>query len=704
MTDLADARARYQAGDIAGAEEACRQVLKTEPGAWPALQLLGLAAQRRGDAAGAAAFFGLALRLAPPRADLLRDRGTALVNIGRLPEGIASLEASVALDPGDLAALNNLGIARLERREFDAAISAFQRALAIDPNLVAAVNNLGNVFRERGELASAEAWYRRAVSLEPARSSAVNNLAVILRDQGRLTEAIAGFRQATFLDPANVAARCNLGAALAQASDRDGAVAEFQRALAFDRRSGQAAAGLLQELSQLADWLAAAGVAPIVDRLNEKAIAAGRSAPEPAFHNITRCEDPAYNLRVARSHSQAIAGRVAWLAPQLKRRPRTAADSRIRIGYLSADIWDHPIAHLSAGLFGAHDRQAFAIHIYAYGREDDSVYRRGIAQAAERFVNIDRLENLAAAQRIADDRIDILVEMTGHTSSARLEIAALRPAPLQLHWLGYPGSIGGDFFDYLIADPTVVPREHLPFYAEKILRLPYSYQVNNGDQPIEPGLTRSDCGLPENALVLCCFNQTSKIEPSVFDSWMTLLAEFPDAVLWLLAGHPSATANLRKAAASWGIAPERLIFAPKLPKPRHLGRLGLADLALDTRIYNGHTTTSDALYAGLPVVAIRGRHFASRVSASLLGTQALSELVTADLEGYLRLARSLATDRAKLSALRQKVVAARDTHPLFNTARFARNLETAYRAIWERHGTGAAPAHIDIVEPVSPNA
>ncbi len=703
MTDIADARARYQAGDVAAAEDACREILKAEPRSWPALQLLGLAAQRRGDGATAEAYLGQAARLAPTRADLPRDRGTALLGLGRLAEAVGAFETSLALDPRDLAALNSLGIAQLRRREFDAAIHAFRRALAIDPNLVAAANNLGNVFRERGQLAEAETWYRRALALAPGRASAANNLAVVLRDQGRLGEAIAGFRKAIALDPANVAAHCNLAAALSQTDERDGAVVEFRRALALDRQSGRAAAGLLQELSQLADWPGAAELAPIVDGMNERAISAQLNAPEQPFHNITRCDDPAYNLRVARSHSLAIARKLDSLRPRLIRQSRTPADSRIRIGYLSADIWDHPIAHLSAGLFGIHDRKDFAVHVYAYGRNDDSVYRRRIANEAERFIDVDKLDPLGAAQRILDDRIDILIDLTGHTNSARLEIAALRPAPLQLHWLGYPGSIGGDFFDYLIADRIVVPSGHLPFYAEKIVRLPDSYQINNGQQPIEAGMSRADCGLPESAFVLCSFNQIPKIEPSIFEAWMKLLAQAPQAVLWLLAGHASANANLRKAAAAQGIAPERLIFAPKVEKPHHLGRLGLADLALDTRIYNGHTTSSDALYAGLPVIAIRGRHFASRVSASLLATQGLNELVAANLEDYLRLALALIDDRPRLAALREKVGAARHAKPLFNTPRFARHLEAAYRSMWERQKTGLAPESFDVVELAEPS-
>jgi protein O-GlcNAc transferase len=664
MNELADARARFQAGDIAGAEQLCRQILKGEPNSWEALQVLGMAAQQRGDSGAAVALF----------------------------------EQALAINPRDLATLNNLGIAQLQRRDFAGAIRALEAALAIDPELVAAANNLGNVYRERGQLDLAETWYRRAVTLAPTRSSAVNNLSVTLRDQGRLAEAVAGFRQAIELDPANIAARCNLATTLSQLGQREESVGEYRKAFERDPASDQAAAGLLQELSHIADWPAIVRLVPIVDGMNQRAMAAGLRTPEQPLHSITRSDDAAYNLAIARSHSQATTRRMEWQRALL-RRPAAAAgsDGRLRIGYLSADIWDHPIAHLSAGLFAGHDRRAFTIHVYAYGRADDSPYRRRIASDAEVFADIDKLTALAAAQRIADDRIDILVELSGHTSSARLDIPALRPAPIQLHWLGYPGSIGADFLDYLIADRQVVPDGHLGFYAEKILRLPNTYQVN-GEHPVAHGMTRAGCGLPEKAVVLCCFNQIAKLDPVIFGLWMKLLGEFPDCVLWLLAGAPSATANLRRFAAEQGIAPERLIFAPKLDKTRHLGRLALADLALDTRIYNGHTTTGDALHAGLPVVTMAGRHFASRVSASLLTTQGLEELIARDLEDYHRLARVLILDPARRARLRAKVAAARTTRPLFDTRRFARNLEAAYRAIWSRHKAGLAPAHLDFVE------
>ena len=280
------------------------------------------------------------------------------------------------------------------------------------------------------------------------------------------------------------------------------------------------------------------------------------------------------------------------------------------------------------------------------------------------------MDTLAAAQRIANDAIDILVDLKGHTMDAWLEVVALRPAPIQLHWLGFPGSIGGDFLDYIIADPVVLPPGTDEPYSEKIVRLPHCYQINDDRQPIDPLPSRAEAGLPDKAFVFCCFNHAHKIEPVMFDLWMDLLRDVPGSVLWLLGGPAPLERNLRAEAARRSIAPERLIFATHCPKPAHLARLSLADLALDTRIYNGHTTSSDALWAGVPLLALRGHHFASRVSASLLHAMDLDELIADSLPAYRDLALSLARDSASLTRLRRRLADARKTAPLFDTGAF----------------------------------
>jgi predicted O-linked N-acetylglucosamine transferase (SPINDLY family) len=356
---------------------------------------------------------------------------------------------------------------------------------------------------------------------------------------------------------------------------------------------------------------------------------------------------------------------------------------------LSSDIHDHAIAHLMRGVFKRHDHERFRIHIYSYGTDDDSSYRAEIRAASDVFRDIRALNHHAAAEQIAADGVDILVDLKGWTEGIRFEICALRPAPLQMTYLGFPGTSGADFIDYAIVDAVVVPPDNARFYSEQLIYLPHCYQANDDQQPIAiDACRRGDHGLPPEATVLCSFNRSYKLDPVMFATWMRILQRVPNTVLWLFASNPWAQNNLRREAHTHGIAPERLIFAGGLPKPQHLRRLQLADISLDTRIYNGHTTTSDALWAGVPVVTLMGRHFASRVSASCLGAIGMPELVTHTLAEYEDLAVRLATDRAQRDAVKAKLAQNRNRQPLFDTRRFTRHLERAYIEAWQHYLAG----------------
>jgi predicted O-linked N-acetylglucosamine transferase (SPINDLY family) len=315
------------------------------------------------------------------------------------------------------------------------------------------------------------------------------------------------------------------------------------------------------------------------------------------------------------------------------------------------------------------------------------------------FIDLIDQSDPDAADQIYDDRIDILVDLMGHTRDHRLPISALRPAPVQVNFLGFPGTTGADFFDYIIADRTVIPKSHQSFFSEKIVFMPHCYQVNDHTQPIaaQPSSAAAH-GLPENSFVFCAFHQSYKIDPIMFNSWMKILKAVPDSVLWLLKNNDCAQQYLRSGAAENGIDPQRLVFAPRLPKGEHLGRHNLANLMLDTRIYNGHTTTSDALWAGVPVVALAGNHFASRVSASILNAIGLPQLITSTLEGYEKLAVRLALDPSELSLWQKKIAENRSTHPLFDTRRYARNLENAFIQMWRIYAAGQDPKHIEVRE------
>ena len=320
--------------------------------------------------------------------------------------------------------------------------------------------------------------------------------------------------------------------------------------------------------------------------------------------------------------------------------------------------------------------------------------RRRLEAATERFVDLHGLDDETAARRIRDDGVDILIDLKGYTFDHRIGIVARRPAPVQVSWLGYPSTTGHEALDYFIGDPVVTPPGSEHQYTEKLALMPNCYQPNDRKRTIEAAPTRADCGLPEDAFVFCCFNVPQKITPRVFDVWCELLRRLPAAVLWLLEPSVAARDNLRREASARGVSPGRLVFAPRMPLPRHLARVGLADLFLDTLPCNAHTTASDALWAGVPVLTCAGEHFTSRVAASLLHAVGLPELVTADLDGYATAALSLAEDPTKLRAIRARLAAARLDAPLFDSARFARDLEALYARMAARCQAGLPPAHL----------
>jgi predicted O-linked N-acetylglucosamine transferase (SPINDLY family) len=377
--------------------------------------------------------------------------------------------------------------------------------------------------------------------------------------------------------------------------------------------------------------------------------------------------------------------------------PRRRRGGRIRLGYLSADFRQHAVAMLVAGLFAHHDRQEFEVIGYSAGPNDGSDIRSRLAASFDRFIDISELSDRASAHLIHADEIDILVDLTGFTRYTRTGILAYRPAPIQVNYLGYLGTTGATFIDYIVLDRFVAPAEQQPFYSERLVYLPDCYQCNDNKRVIaEHTPSRPECDLPEESFVFCCFNNSYKITPVFFDVWMRLLHAVPTSVLWLLDTNPWAKSNLRREALARGIVAERLVFAPRLAAPLHLARHQVADLFLDTLPYNAGTTASDALWAGLPVLTCAGETFAGRVAGSLLRAIGLGELVTTSLEEYEALALRLAHEPALLARLRARLAKNRLTHPLFDTERFTRNLETAYRRMWEMQTAGEPPTAFSV--------
>jgi protein O-GlcNAc transferase len=631
----------------------------------------------------------------PPRADAaaLFQRGNVLHDEGRLDEAIEAYQASVRLQPDLAQAHNNLGVALRARGHLDEAIAACREAVRLQPTYASAWSNLGSVLQRRGRFEEAVPAYLESLRWNPKHATAHYNLGCALRLLGRADEAAAAFRAALRLKPDLADAHSNLGAVLREQGDLDAAREAYQNALRLKPQWGGPAAQIAHLCREMAEWNELEQRTAVL----RQAIAtdAPLSRGIPPFSVLTAGTTRAEQLRSARqwaAHAQlALAERSLYREPRSKGSPRP-----LRIGYLSADFHDHATGYLIAGLLESHDPHAVHVTAYSYGRPSTGSLRDRLRAACAQFVDVSGLSDEEAALRIAADAIDILVDLKGYTQHARTGILTFRAAPIQVQFLGYPGTMGTPLVDYLIADPFVVPEAHSADYDEQIVRLPDCYQPNDPGRIVGPTPTRLEAGLPETGLVLCSFNENYKITPALFDVWMRLLQSAGDSVLWLLESNRWAADNLRREARARSVDPDRLVFARRVPNPTHLARLALADLMLDTYPVNGHTTASDALWMGLPVLTCSGDTFVSRVAGSLLQTMGLVELVTASLDEYERKARELSMQREALAQLKATVRERRHASALFDAVRFARHLERAYQVMWDRHVRGEAPAAIAV--------
>ncbi len=625
----------------------------------------------------------------------------ALQKAGKLAEAEEIYADIVAKMPGAADALHLLGVVKHQQGDSRTACDLLKKAVAVNPRFAKAHNNFGIALRAQGKLEEAMAAYRKAIALEPGLAEAHYNLGNALKVRGELRQAVAAFRKALKIKPDYTSAGHNLGNTLKDLGKLDQAAAEYRRVLALDPGHGAAQAMLVYMLEHVCDWEKLGVESAKLEGLTDAALAGGGKPGETPFTNIIRCDDAARNLAVAKAWSTDKANQMSDLADQARFTFDRAPRDRIRLAYLSADFRGHPIAHLMASLFGLHDREAFEVFAYSYGHDDGSDYRKRIVEGVDSFTDIRDLTALDAARRIHADGIDILVDLMGYTTNTRIEICVLRPAPVQATYLGFPGTTGADFIDYALTDRIITPEDQAPYYLEKFAYLPHSYLVSDHAQAISDKLfTRAEFGLPgDDGFVFCSFNQAYKIEPVMWDAWMRILQSVPESVLWLSCPNRTAQKNLKQAAEARGVEAKRIVFANKLAtKPEHLARMKLADLFLDTRIYNAHTTASDALWAGVPVVTLQGRHFASRVASSLLTAIGLNELITHDLDGYEDLAIGLARAPDELARISGKLAENRLKEPLFDTPRFARNLERAYRRMWEIYLAGGKPRRIEVID------
>lgn len=542
---------------------------------------------------------------------------------------------------------------------------------------------IAQMLHQQGRLEEAKTLYIKLLDILPNDANIYGRIGTIFDAQGKLEEAINFYQKAIALNPDFTAAHYNLANAYRDISRLDEALPHYRHALELNSNHIDALACYHHTLQHVCDWDKYSALTQKLDAANKAAIKAGERTPETPFVHITRCDNQQVNLQVANNWANYIKNAAGITARKYSFADRKRKKEKLKIAYLSRDFQDRPTGHLARKMFALHNRENFEVTAYSYGKDDNSDYRNDIKEGCDHFIDIDNMNFIEAAQKIYDDGIDILVDLQGYMAGTRLEIAAMHPAPVQVSYLGFPGTIGGRLFDYTIADRICIPENQQQFFDEKIAYMPNCYQVNNNSQEIaDKKYTRSDFGLPESGFVFCSFNWSHKLDPKMFAVWMEILKEIPDSVLWLWKSSNIAEKNLCNFAEKHEVKRNRLIFAEKLPKAEHLARLKLADLALDTRIYGGHTTTSDALWADLPVITLMGKHFASRVCASLLTNIGMSELITNSLEEYKNLAINIAKNPESLQTLKSKLAANIKTEPLFDTARFVNDLEQLYQKIW----------------------
>ncbi|MDX2142516.1 MAG: tetratricopeptide repeat protein [Rhodospirillaceae bacterium] len=663
-----------------------------------------------------------ALALRPGVADIWFQRGSVLRELGRNDAALASYDKAIALSPGLADAFEQRGVLLGQLRRHEDALRSFDEALAANPANAKAHYNRGTALYELKRLPEAVAAYDSALALAPDNAEAHYNRGVALAELMRHDEALASYDRALTLTPDYELAHNNRGVALLALKRLDDALRAFDAALAlkpdyadaFTNR-GHAFAERRQYPEALAAYEAAFAINPSITDLPgavlhtrmmvcawqgleelTRDVLAGVEAGKPVISPFAALALPcsrAQQRMIGMIHARA---KITGSSEPLPARARSG-DERIKLGYFSPDFRSHPVSFLSAGLFERHDRDRFEVYGFSYGPAASAdPMRRRLERGFDRLINIQAMSDDAAAALSRELGIDIAIDLAGYTLDARIGIFARRAAPLQVQTLGYPGTLAVPFIDYIIADDVVIPPDHETDYTERVVILPHTFQVNDDRRVISAAPTRAQAGLDETAVVFCSFNNSFKLNPTTFDLWVDILRRVPNGVLWLLAESQAQIGNLKAYAEQRGIAPRRLVFAPRVPYADHLARCGLADLALDTAPFNGGATTSDALWAGLPVLTCPGETFAGRMAASLLRAVDLPELIAPAPDAYRDLAVALAQQPDRLRALRQKLAAHRTTKPLYDTALYTRHLEDAYAEMHRRHAAGLAPERIAV--------
>jgi predicted O-linked N-acetylglucosamine transferase (SPINDLY family) len=714
-TKFQSAVALLSAGDLQGADRLFKEILIIEPRHTGALNLLAVALMslRRNqeaeqfakravevDQSSDATFynyglilkslhrpqdaleqFNRALALNPSAAATWNSRGTVFNDLKQYELAISDFDKSTSLNPGYADAVCNKGKSLNELKRYDEALAACDKALALKNDLAEAWLGRGNALAELRRYDEAIASYDKAVAFKPVLAEAwlgIGNVFVRLK---RHAEAFAAFDKALALQPELANAWFGRGNVFNDLKRHEEAANAYAMVLKLDPQHPFTKGRFLHQRMLSCNWK---GVDALVAEIDDDIFSSRPSAEPFGWQGVSKSQRSLqlcaeiFNRETYPERAQGATG------------TRAANHSKIRVGYSSGELREQATSHLIVGVLEQHDRSRFEVYAIDNGWDDQSAIRKRINASVQKVIDIRGLTDKSAAAAITQNEIDILINLNGYFGEERNGVFAQRPAPIQVNYLGFPGTLAAPYMDYIIADEVVVPPDQKEFYTEKIVYLPNCYQANDRKKAIGTHeFTRVECGLPEKATVFCCFNNNYKILPDVFDTWMRILGRTNDSALWLTEDNAAAAENLRKEAIARGINAQRLVFAKRLPLADHLARHRLADLFLDTSPYNAHTTASDALWAGLPLLTQIGETFAGRVGASLLNAIGLPELIASTSQEYEALAIELANNPEKLAVIKEKLANNRLTTPLFDTQSFTRHLEAAYAGMFERYRANA---------------
>ena len=744
-------------GDLDKASQAFKKVTKLNPSLADGFNNLGTVLKGQGKLEEAIDSFKIALALKPDYAEAYNNMGNALQEKGKLEEAIEVYYKALTIKPDFEVAYNNIGNSLKDQGKLEEAIDAYNRALALKPDYLEAYNNIGNAFQEKGKLEEAIEAYHKVISFKPDHAEAFYNMGIALQEQNKFDKAIEVYTQAVTFKPDYAAAYLNMGVTLQEQNKLEEAIEAYKKALALKpdyakahNNIGSAYNSLGKPKEAIKAYTKALTFEPCFAEAhnNMGVVFQDQGKIEEAIEAYSKALSLKPKYAVARSHRLHQQAYICdWkaveedrsLLPELgvfekaiepfsvlafedaPERHRLRSEKyarehfpvkstkqferpsrmpkRLRIGYFSADFHEHPVTYLMSKVINCHDRSLFEIYGYSIGLPKTDVMREKLVKSVDFFRDTYNLSNPEVIELIQKDKIDIAIDLSGYTTNSRSGIFSYRPAPIQINYLGYPGTMGAKFMDYIIADQNLIPTDFQEFYIEKPIYLPHSYQAQDDSLPIADYTpSRSELGLPDCGFVFCAINNTYKITPQEFDIWMRLLQKIKGSVLWLLESNKWAKDNLLKEASIRGIKPERLIFAEKVSHENYLAQFRQADLYLDTFHYNAGATASNALWAGLPVLSKQGKSYTARMASSLLMALDLPELITTSKLEYESVALELAKNPDRLTFVKQKLIINRISKPLFKTKLFTKHLENGYQQAYQRYFNGKEPDTIIVPE------